>query len=96
MLKIMGAASTTYLDDLWWCDTLKRRPPTLHTWLSQKSKCGGEWWDSHQKAILVKKKKNDVSPALLKKEYYAKKRESSRAQGARSFMNNQHLHPAIS
>jgi len=72
MLEIMGAASATYRDVLWWCDTLKRRPPTLHTWFSQKSKCGGEWWESHQKAILVKKKKC-VSPASVKK-YYNKKK----------------------
>jgi hypothetical protein len=57
MPEIMGAASTTYLGDLWWYETLKRRPPKLHTWLSQKSKCGGEWWESHHKAILDKNKK---------------------------------------
>jgi hypothetical protein len=30
---------------------------TLHSWLSWKSKCRGEWWESHHKATLVKKKK---------------------------------------
>ena len=50
MLKITRATLTTYHDDLWWYDTLKRRPPTLHTWFSQKSKCG----ENEREKVAVK------------------------------------------
>ena len=60
-----------------------------------KSPSVGENGESLTKRPSWLKRKNDVSPTSLKK-YYNKKRESSRAQGARSFMNNQHLHPTIS
>ena len=70
MHENMEAASTTYLDDLWWWNTLKEEALTLHTWLLHKSPSVGEDGESpkfhtHQKQSCLK---NDVSSTLLKKE----------------------------
>jgi hypothetical protein len=62
MPEDIRAASNKHHDDV--CEEIN--PDSTHLTFTQKSKCGGRWWESHHEAILVKKK-NDVSSTLLKK-----------------------------
>jgi len=70
MLKNMGAASIIHIDVLWWWNTLKGRPPILHTYFYKKGQGGGGGGGEnfttklhpHQRPFWVK---NDVSSTLL-------------------------------
>ena len=74
-LKNMGAASTIHVDVLFWWNTLKRRPPTLHTWLLHKSPSVGECGENfttkfhpHKRPSWVKRKKWCQLYLAIKKE----------------------------
>ena len=64
MPKNMRAASTTYLDDLWWWNTLNKDTLTLHTWLLHKSPSVGEDGEN-PKSSMHKNDDDDVSSILL-------------------------------
>jgi hypothetical protein len=86
MHETTGAASTTY-DDLWWWNTLKRRPQHC----TKKSKCGRGWCEPHQMfhphqrspwlkkwwQLYLAKKRGDIKNEWHKNWKFLKKREKN-------------------
>jgi hypothetical protein len=100
MLKNMGAASTIHVDILWWWNTLKERPSTLHTWLLYKSPSVGEGGENlttkfhpHQWSSWTKKWRWQLYLAI-KNNYYKKwimikKRKYMEKKREREYVNKE-------